>query len=338
MDFFVARGNLALQDKNITVLIENIKSLCYNTFMLKSLENTKVFQNLINDISSPSHAYMFYGEDAELNIQLARVFIASIFCGKPACMECESCRRIALNKNPDLLVIDKDVLQVADIEGLIDNVQLKPMIYKYKVVLIEKADGINEIAQNKLLKTLEEPNPQVIFVLVSTNANKLLPTIKSRVSKHFVPQIDLSEVSEELKLQGINVDKFLHCGITLSDAIRYTTSNNDAIIPTLESTIYGLKTSADIPNIVGKLKLPTEQRKEFLRLFINAINCALTSQWGVFSKEFIVYLQMNFKPILLVKMLDLTDKASRKLDANVNFNYVLDDLFYNILKEKYLCK
>lgn len=306
--------------------------------MLKSLENTKVFQNLINDIASPSHAYMFYGEDAELNIQLARVFIASIFCGKPACMECESCKRIALNKNPDLLVIDKDVMQVADVEGLIDNVQLKPMVYKYKVVLIEKADGINETAQNKLLKTLEEPNPQVIFVLVSTNANKLLPTIRSRVNKFFVPQVDLSVVSEELKNQGINVDKFLHCGITLSDAIKYSSPNNAELVSVLENAIYGLKSTADIPSVVGKLKVQPEQRKEFLRLLINAENCALTSQNGVFSREFIVYLQVNFKPVVLVKMLSLTDKACRKLEANVNFNYVLDDLFYNILKEKYLCK
>lgn len=306
--------------------------------MLRSLENTKAFQNLMNDISSPLHAYMFYGEDEELNIQLAKVFIASIFCGKPACMQCESCKRIDLNKNPDLLVIDKDVLQVADIEGLIDNVQLKPMVYKYKVVLIEKADGINEIAQNKLLKTLEEPNPQVIFVLATANANKLLPTIKSRVKKCFIPQIDLTQISEELKMQGNVVNDFLHGGVTLTDAVKYSSAENAQIISIVESSIYGLKNSADIPKVVSGIKISTEQRGEYLRLLVNAVNCALTSQRGVFSKEFIVYLQVNFKPVVLINMLTMLDDACRKLDSNVNFNYVIDNLFYNILKEKYLCK
>lgn len=306
--------------------------------MLKSLENTKIFQNLLHDITAPSHAYMFYGEDEELNIQLAKIFSASIFCGKPACMQCESCRRIALNKNPDLLVIDKEGLQVADIEGIINSVQLKPMVYKYKVVLITKADTINEISQNKLLKTLEEPNPQVIFILVASNDNKLLPTIKSRVSKHFVSQIDLSGVSEDLKLQGINIDKFLNCGATLTQAVRYSNPSNQEIISTVQNSIYGLKSSADIPNIVGGLKLATEQRREYLRLLSEMVNCALIGQNGVFDKEFIVYLQMNFKQIVLIKMLKLVDDANAKFEANVNFNYVLDTLFYSILKEKYLCK
>lgn len=306
--------------------------------MLKSLESTKVFQNLINDITSPSHAYLFYGEDEELNMQLAKVFVASIFCGKPACLECESCKRTELNKNPDLLIVDKSGLQVADIEGIIDNVQLKPMVYKYKIVLIQNADSINEIAQNKLLKTLEEPNSRVIFVLVSSNSSKLLPTIKSRVNKCFVPQIDLSVVGQELKLQGIDIDRFLHCGVTLADAVRYSTANNSEVISMLQDCVYGLKTTADIPNVVGKLKIPTEQRKEFLKLLLSAVNCALTSQNGVFAKEFIVYLRMTFKQIVLIKMANMIDNACRKLEANVNFNYVLDDLFYNILKEKYLCK
>ncbi len=305
--------------------------------MLKSIINTDVFSSLRQDITSPSHAYLFYGQDEMLNIELAKVFIASIFCVKPACGQCESCRRIEINKNPDLLIIDKPTLQVADIENLIDNVQLKPMVYNYKIVFITNAEGINEIAQNKLLKTLEEPNAQVIFVLVCTNIEKLLPTIKSRLNKHYVPGIDLNVVSDDLKTQGINIDRFLHCDIPLADAVKYSTNKDSEVLNLLEQSIYGLKSSADIPNVVSKINIKAE-RREFLVLMLNAVNCAITGQGGVFSEQFIGYMQSNFKMPVLIKMQKLIDGAIKMLDSNVNFNYVIDKLFYNILKEKYLCK
>ena len=306
--------------------------------MLKSLLDSRNFYSIEQDINFPSHAYLFYGEDEILNIELAKVFIASIFCGKRACFGCESCKRTEINKNPDLLILDKPNLQVADIENIINNVQLKPMVYNYKIVFVMFGDGMNETAQNKLLKTLEEPNPQVVFVICCTNIEKLLPTIRSRLKKQFVVKDDLSLVAKDLAEQGINVDKFLHTGITISDAIKYASNDTNEILELVEQTIFKLKSSSDIPLIVGGLKLKTENRKEFLDLFLKATNCALTSQQGLFSEKAINYMQATFNIKVLIKMLKLIDNAMRKLDSNVNFNYVLDELFYNILKEKYLCK
>lgn len=306
--------------------------------MLRSIVNSSEFKKLGQDILSPSHAYLFYGEDRMFNIELAKVFIASIFCGKPACFTCEACRRIEINKNPDLLIIDKPNLQVADVEGLIDNVQLKPMIYNYKIVFITNAEGINETAQNKLLKTLEEPNPQVVFVLTCTNIEKLLPTLRSRLKKHYLSNINLELVAEDLKLQGVNIDKFLHCDITLTEAVKYSSTQDIEVLNTIEQCIYGLKSSADIPNVVAKLKLKPEQRKEFFKLLLNATNCALTGTQGVFDEGFIAYMQTAFNMKVLIKMLKLIDNANKMVEANVNFNYVIDKLFYDILKEKYLCK
>ena len=281
---------------------------------------------------------MFYGEDEMLNIELAKVFVTSIFCGKPACFECESCKRIEINKNPDLLILDKPNLQVADIEGLIDNVQLKPMVYKYKIIFITNAEGINESSQNKLLKTLEEPNPQVIFVLTCTNVEKLLPTIRSRLTKHYVPKIDLEILAEEMKSNGINIDKFTHCDITLANAVKYSTLEDNEVIQLVEQTINSLKATADIPNIASKLKIKAENRKEYLTLLFNATNCALKNEKSIFSEQTIKYMQSSYKMPVLIKMLKLIDESIRKIDSNVNFNYVIDQLFYNILKEKYLCK
>lgn len=306
--------------------------------MLQAIKDMAIFNNIKQDIISPSHAYLFYGEDEMFNIELAKVFIASIFCGKPACFSCEVCQRNQINKNPDLLILDKPTFQVADIQGLIDDVQLKPMIYKYKVVFITHADGINQIAQNKLLKTLEEPNPQVIFVLTCTNVEKLLPTIKSRLTKHYVPKVDIELLAEDLKTQGVNIDKFAHCNITLTDAVKYSEGQNGEVLKLVEQTIITLKTSSDIPNIVGNLKIKTENRKEYLKLLLSVVNSALTDEKGLFSERVIEHLQQNYKNTVLIKSAKLIDDAIRKVEFNINYSYVLDELFYNILKEKYLCK
>ena len=306
--------------------------------MLNSLINTKIFDNIKQDIIGPSHAYLFYGEDERLNIELAKVFIASIFCGKPACFSCDACKRTEINKNPDLLILDKPNLQVADIENLIDNVQLKPMVYNYKIIFVTNAEGINESAQNKILKTLEEPNPNVIFVFTCTNIEKLLPTIRSRLTKHYVPKIDLEILAQDLKSQGTDIDKFIHCDITLTDAVKYSSIQENEVLQYVEYTISSLKSTADIPNIVSKLKVKPENRKEYLNLLTKATNCAITNESGLFNEQIINYMQSNYKTPVLIKILKLIDLAVRKVDANVNFNYVLDELFYNILKEKYLCK
>ena len=306
--------------------------------MLQAIKNTTIFNNIKQDIVSPSHAYLFYGEDEILNVEFAKVFIASMFCGKPACFTCEACKRVEINKNPDLLILDKPNIQVADIENLINNVQLKPMVYNYKVVFITNAEGINETAQNKLLKTLEEPNPQVIFVLTCTNIEKLLPTIRSRLKKQYIPKVDLEILAQDLKDKGINIDRFVHSDITLTDAIKYSNPQENSVISSVEQLLFDLKSTADIPMVVSKLKIKTENRKEFFELLFKLMNSALTSQSVLFSESSIQYIQTNYNIKVIIKSLKLIDLAIKKLNANVNFNYVLDELLYNILKEKYLCK
>jgi len=75
--------------------------------MLQAIKDTPIFNNIKQDITSPSHAYLFYGEDERLNIELAKVFVASIFCGRPACFSCEACKRVEINKVGNVEVSQK---------------------------------------------------------------------------------------------------------------------------------------------------------------------------------------------------------------------------------------
>ena len=84
-----------------------------------------------------------------------------------------------------------------------------------------------------------------------------------------------------------------------------------------------LKSSGDIPKIVGKIKIKNENRKEFLNLLLNAANCAISNKQGIFGEQIIRYMQDAYKIPVLIRILKLIDEAIRKVEANVNFNYVL---------------
>jgi hypothetical protein len=153
-----------------------------------------------------------------------------------------------------------------------------------------------------------------------------------------VSKIDLEYLSKDLGTQGVNIDSFVHCDITLTEAIRYSSTQDNELLKMVEYSILNLKTSADIVNIVDKVKIKPESRKEFLKLWASAINCALINSKGLVNEQVVNYIKENYKIEVMIKILKIIDEAVRKVESNVNFNYVLDQLFYSILKEKYLCK
>lgn len=137
-----------------------------------------------------SHAYIINGEKNSGKAMLAKTFAMSITCesnGSEPCMECESCRKIANNCNPDVITLVRDSRKKTDIIGIdeirqqvISSMYDRPYNGDHKVYIIEDADKMNIQAQNAILKTLEEPPGYAVLLLLTTNASKLLPTIISR--------------------------------------------------------------------------------------------------------------------------------------------------------------
>jgi DNA polymerase-3 subunit delta' len=117
-------------------------------------------------------------------------FAKSILCGSPSpngepCGVCRSCELIESGSNPDATFIapdkNKKTLGVDDAREKINNVvQIKPYLFKYRIFIIESADVFTVQAQNALLKVLEEPPSYGVFILLSENFQKFLPTILSR--------------------------------------------------------------------------------------------------------------------------------------------------------------
>ena len=134
-----------------------------------------------------SHAYILNGPDKSGKMLLAESFAAALQCEKgeaTACGECRSCRQAEGKNQPDIIYVTHEkpnTLSVEDIRRqLNDDIVLKPYGSRYKVYIIDEAEKMNVQAQNALLKTIEEPPAYAVILLLTDNADGFLPTILSR--------------------------------------------------------------------------------------------------------------------------------------------------------------
>ena len=147
--------------------------------------NTDVKEYLEKSVKSNGllHSYLFLGVNGIGKKEIAKDFAKLILCDtKDDNCTCKSCVCFDSNNHPDLYIIDKqdESVKVDEVRALIEKVIEKPIISKRKVYIINNADTMTEEAQNCLLKTLEEPPEFVTIILISSNDNLILNTIKSR--------------------------------------------------------------------------------------------------------------------------------------------------------------
>ncbi|MBO8143283.1 MAG: DNA polymerase III subunit delta' [Thermodesulfobacterium sp.] len=132
-----------------------------------------------------SHAYLFTGPKGVGKETTAWAFLFHLFCEKDKenpCGECRACKKIEKEIHPDIYILfpEKREITIGQIREVIDFLKYRPLEAEYKVILVKEAEKMNPEAGNALLKSLEEPPFYAIFILLTENFSKLLPTIVSR--------------------------------------------------------------------------------------------------------------------------------------------------------------
>ncbi len=176
-----------------------------------------ITQTLRNALSSGriSHAYLFCGPRGTGKTSTARILAKAVNCptngnGEP-CNTCSTCQAITEARALDVIEIDAaSNTGVDDIRSLREKVNYAPNQARYKVYIIDEVHMLSTSASNALLKTLEEPPPHIIFILATTEAHKILPTILSRCQRfdfRRLPQADVvSKLNRICITEGIHIE------------------------------------------------------------------------------------------------------------------------------------
>ena len=164
-----------------------------------------------------SHAYLFCGPRGVGKTSCARIFAKTINCEHrtpegEACNECSEC--IAANEQRSYNIFELDAASnnsVDDIRNLIDQVYIAPTTGKYRVYIIDEVHMLSSSAFNAFLKTLEEPPAHAIFILATTEKQKVLPTIISRCQVYDFRRITSDDIARHLEYvaqdKGVKADK-----------------------------------------------------------------------------------------------------------------------------------
>lgn len=164
-----------------------------------------VVHTIENQIKSNSfgHAYLFNGIRGTGKTTIAKIFARAINCLNPQgvnpCNECSVCQSILNNASMDIIEMDAaSNNSVDDVREINENVNFPPSNAKFKVYIIDEVHMLSKGAFNALLKTLEEPPPYVVFMLATTEPNKIPDTILSRCQRYDLKRVGKADVLKRI--------------------------------------------------------------------------------------------------------------------------------------------
>jgi DNA polymerase-3 subunit gamma/tau len=288
---------------------------------------SRTLENAIEE-NRVAHAYLFSGPRGVGKTTTARILAKALNCKNgptPApCGECVNCEEIAAGSSVDVQEIDGASNRgIDEIRALRENVKFAPASSKYKIYIIDEAHQITDAAFNALLKTLEEPPDHVVFILATTEPQKIPVTILSRCQRYRFRLLSAKEVYSTLERiiqkEGFEIEPAAlqiivsSAGGSLRDAL--------SLLDQAISFVSGKVTHKDIQNLLGFLP------KEIICSFTEALSRADSAEILSIIKEvteqgynllqFCRDLREHLRSLLLFKLnpaiLEITDDDKRVL-------------------------
>lgn len=312
------------------------------------LIGTKLYQTVLKDKHKGelNHSYMLVSDD-KLAIESLCVLVArAILCGNDGCGDCIDCRAVENNRHLALTLLNQEKISVEDVQDLISTTYSASQKGEIKVYIIQNANIMSADCQNKLLKTLEEPSDNVIFILGVTKPDAMLSTVKSRCKKIDLEKFSRQELESEMLKINTDTEKVaVACAcafgsLTRADSLIKDNTFSDKFKKAVDGFAM-LASSRDILAVESFLGISkVEQLNEYLDIFESIMRVLMNKLAGDTDDTFkdVDKLLNNYNLAVVANIEELIIQAREKVERNCQINAVLDSLFLKITEVKYKCR
>lgn len=314
----------------------------------KQLRNSRAFRLIRNDFHTElGHAYMIVCADDDVTDEFFTLISASVYCAQEeACFDCAECMKVLHGNHPDVfhLNLQKNKIKVADVKEMLSNVDIKPLS-GHKLYFVHRADLMSADAQNKLLKTFEEPPKDVTIFLGVANEAGMLDTIRSRSRNVYMDSFDEETVYEAMLSLGCEQSVAAIAAACsegqLGKARSIALSPEYAeLYKSAVDMLSLLRKSTDILTI-DNMNALKDKPSEFLDVLSIILRDMLVAQHDtslMLSKHLgddIIKLSKLYTSRALAEIILRVNEARKKLSLNVNPIATVDHLLFSILEVRY---
>lgn len=314
----------------------------------------KYIQNAVT-ANAVSHAYILNGDRGSGKKLLANLFAMSLQCENrgqdgDACGKCQSCRQAMSANQPDIIRViheKPNTISVDDIrEQVNDDIVIRPYSSKYKIYIIADADLMSVQAQNALLKTIEEPPAYAVIMLLTENADTLLPTIRSRCVmmklRNIKDQLVKKYLMEQMEIPDYKADVCVAFAQgNMGKAIML--ANSEYFNEIKEEAVYLLRniddmTVSDLMEAVKRCMAYKMEINDYLDMIaiwyrdVLIYKATKSVDRVVFSDQMRSIRERASKSSYegIENILDAIEKAKARMKANVNFELTMELLLLTI--------
>lgn len=302
----------------------------------KVIRNTNAYKIIYGEKKRGelSHAYLIVCPDGVMLKTYMKLFASLIMCGNDgACGECRPCRLIDKEAyaDCDFYPKDGDKIKTADIDDLVSKTIIRPIESDIRMFVLVGAENMTAEAQNKILKTLEEPPRNVCILIGATTDNALLPTVKSRVKRLDVPPFSDGEIRRALGDEYPDKAKLESAialgGGKIGSVIKaYTDGNAEKMQTFCREVLFSMRSSKDVAKYSSKIN------KDNIKDFISILKSEVANLLVKDNRKAEDY---GYVTGALIAISDMLSEKERALYYNANAVMVADSVLLAILGEKY---